>query len=99
MGIAVLARPIVQLVFEHGLFTADNTTVTVQVLLFYLVGVIPAALDLLLVNAFYARQDPLTPSIGGVGQRLILFGSGLGLRLGVASPDATDRLDDSRRCH
>jgi putative peptidoglycan lipid II flippase len=79
VGIAVLARPIVQLVFEHGLFTADNTTVTVQVLLFYLVGVIPAALDLLLVNAFYARQDPLTPALVGLASVLFYLAVALGL--------------------
>lgn len=66
VGLFVLATPIVTLLFQHGAFSAENTVVTVQVLRLYLLGLPFAALDLLLVYAFYARQDTLTPALVGL---------------------------------
>jgi putative peptidoglycan lipid II flippase len=66
VGLFVLAEPITQLIFEHGAFTAHDTDVTVLALRLYLVGLPFAALDLLLVYAFYARQDTLTPALIGL---------------------------------
>jgi putative peptidoglycan lipid II flippase len=66
VGLFVLAVPIVQLLFEHGAFTPEDTTRTVLALRLYLVGLPFAAIDLLLVYAFYARKDTLTPALIGV---------------------------------
>lgn len=66
VGLFVLAAPIVQLLFEHGAFMAGDTAMTVGALQLYLVGLPFAALDLLLVYAFYARQDTLTPALIGL---------------------------------
>ncbi|MEL6271488.1 MAG: murein biosynthesis integral membrane protein MurJ, partial [Chloroflexota bacterium] len=66
VGLFVLATPIVALLFEHGQFTAADTTITVSALRLYLIGLPFAAIDLLLVYAFYARQDTLTPALIGV---------------------------------
>jgi len=66
VGLFVLATPIVDLIFEHGAFTATDTTITVLALRLYLIGLPFAALDLLLVYAFYARQDTLTPALIGL---------------------------------
>jgi putative peptidoglycan lipid II flippase len=66
VGLFVLATPIITLLFEHGAFTAENTRVATQVLRLYLLGLPFAALDLLLVYAFYARQDTLTPALVGL---------------------------------
>ena len=66
VGLFVMATPIVALLFEHGAFTAADTEITVQVLRLYLIGLPFAALDLLLVYAFYARQDTLTPALVGL---------------------------------
>jgi putative peptidoglycan lipid II flippase len=66
IGLFVLARPIVELLFEHGAFTPENTLITATALRFYLIGLPFAALDLLLVYAFYARQDTLTPALIGL---------------------------------
>jgi putative peptidoglycan lipid II flippase len=66
VGLFVLASPIIQLLFEHGAFTASDTAITVLALRFYLFGLPFAALDLLLVYAFYARQDTLTPALVGL---------------------------------
>lgn len=66
VGLFVLATPIVDLLFEHGEFTATDTVITVLALRLYLIGLPFAALDLLLVYAFYARQDTLTPALVGL---------------------------------
>ncbi len=65
IGLFVLATPIVALIFEHGAFTAVDTSITSLVLRLYLIGLPFAAIDLLLVYAFYARQDTLTPALIG----------------------------------
>lgn len=65
-GMYVLAGPIVRLLFEHGGFLPADTVMTVIVLRLYLLGVVAAAVDLPLVNAFYARQDAWTPAMVGL---------------------------------
>ncbi|MBN1955079.1 MAG: murein biosynthesis integral membrane protein MurJ [Anaerolineae bacterium] len=66
-GLLVLARPIVALVFEHGSFTAADTVAVTEALKFHLLGLVFAAVDQLLIFAFYARKDTLTPALVGVG--------------------------------
>ena len=66
IGLFVLATPIIALLFEHGAFTSADTEITSQALRLYLVGLPFAAIDLLLVYAFYARKDTLTPALIGV---------------------------------
>lgn len=65
IGLFVLANPIIGLLFQHGRFNLYDTAMTGLALRLYLVGLPFAALDLLLVYAFYARQDTLTPA--GIG--------------------------------
>jgi putative peptidoglycan lipid II flippase len=72
IGLFVLAQPIIQLLFEHGAFTTQATSLTLLALRLYLIGLPFAALDLLLVYAFYARQDTLTPALIGA-LSLILY--------------------------
>ena len=66
IGMLILARPVVELILEHGDFLPNDTEMTTYVLRLYLVGIIAAALDLPLVNAFYARQEAWTPALVGV---------------------------------
>jgi putative peptidoglycan lipid II flippase len=66
VGLWVLARPIVALVFEHGDFTAADTLGTVGALRLHLVGLIFAAIDQPLIFAFYARKDTWTPALVGI---------------------------------
>jgi len=66
VGLFVLARPIIALVFEHGAFTPGDTAATAQVLRYYLFGLAFAAIDQPLVFAFYARKDTLTPALVGL---------------------------------
>ncbi len=79
VGLFILARPVVALLYEHGDFLALDTAMTAWALRFYLLGLPFAALDLLLVFAFYARQDTVTPALIGVGTILayLLLAAGL----------------------
>ncbi|MBI5928387.1 MAG: murein biosynthesis integral membrane protein MurJ [Chloroflexi bacterium] len=65
-GLFVLATPVVSLLFQHGAFTASDTEATSLALRLYLIGLPFAAVDLLLVFAFYAQQDTLTPALIGL---------------------------------
>jgi len=66
VGLFVLAEPTVALLFERGKFGAADTQLTALALRLYLLGLPFAAVDLLLVYAFYARQNTLTPALVGV---------------------------------
>ncbi|HEX2620646.1 MAG TPA: murein biosynthesis integral membrane protein MurJ [Phototrophicaceae bacterium] len=70
----VLASPIVALVFQHGSFMAADTGMTSQVLRLDLLGLPFNAVDLLLVFAFYARQNTLTPALIGAVTSLLYVG-------------------------
>jgi putative peptidoglycan lipid II flippase len=66
VGLFVLAKPVVGLIFQHGEFNAVDTAHTTLALRLYLLGLPFAAVDLLLVFAFYARQNTLTPALVGL---------------------------------
>ena len=66
VGLFVLARPIVGLVFERGAQTAYDTSMTALVLQLFLLGLSFAAVDQVLIFAFYARQDTLAPALVGI---------------------------------
>ncbi|MEW5719785.1 MAG: murein biosynthesis integral membrane protein MurJ [Chloroflexota bacterium] len=63
VGLFVLARPIVALLFEHGAFTPNDTEWTARALQFYLLGLPFAAIDQPLVFAFYARKNTFLPNL------------------------------------
>ena len=65
-GLFVLAVPIIGLLFENGAFLAADTEITATALRLYLLGLPFAAFDLLLVYAFYARKDTLSPALIGI---------------------------------
>jgi putative peptidoglycan lipid II flippase len=62
-GLAALATPITALIFERRAFGAADTAATARALLFYLPGLPAAALDQLLLFAFYARNRTLAPNL------------------------------------
>lgn len=63
-GLAALATPITALIFQRGAaFQATDTAETARALLFYLPGLPAAALDQMLLFAFYAHQRTLTPNL------------------------------------
>lgn len=66
VALFILAEPVINLLFQHGRFTAFDTTQTALALRFYLLGLLFAAIDQPLIFAFYARQNTLTPALVGI---------------------------------
>jgi putative peptidoglycan lipid II flippase len=66
VGLFVLAQPVVAVAFQRGEFTPNDTLVTAQVLRVFLLGLSFAAVDQMLIFAYYARQDTLTPALVGI---------------------------------
>src|ERR1043166_5829906 len=62
-GLAVLARPIIALIFEHGKFTALDTVQTGNALAAYAVGLAGYAAVKVLSPAFYALGEARTPML------------------------------------
>ncbi|MDH4944107.1 murein biosynthesis integral membrane protein MurJ [Sulfurimonas sp. C5] len=60
LGGIILSREITWLLFEHGAFDAHDTQNTSQVLMMYLIGLIPFGLQKLLVLWLYAKQMQLS---------------------------------------
>ncbi|HLZ27750.1 MAG TPA: murein biosynthesis integral membrane protein MurJ [Chloroflexota bacterium] len=75
--LAVLRAPLVALVFEHGAFQSADTQRTAAILLFYSPQLPLTAIDYLLINAFYARQNARTPVLVGVVCVVIYVGVAL----------------------
>ncbi len=65
-GLIVLREPVISLLFEHGRFGADDTARTSLAFLAYSIQLPFAAIDQLLIFAFYARKDTVTPVVVGV---------------------------------
>jgi len=66
LGLLVLGKPVVELLFEHGAYTSHDALQTTWALRGYLLGLVFAAVDWPLNFAFYARQNTITPALVGV---------------------------------
>jgi putative peptidoglycan lipid II flippase len=65
VGLILLARPIVSMLFERGEFGATLTEMTAWALVWYAVGLVGHSIMEVLTRAFYAQQDTRTPVIIG----------------------------------
>ncbi|GAB4473188.1 MAG: murein biosynthesis integral membrane protein MurJ [Anaerolineae bacterium] len=94
VGLFILAKPVIALIYQHGDFTALDTRMTSLALQIYLLGLPFAALDLLLVFSFYALKDTLTPSLIGVAAIAVYLLTAVLLlpRLGLFSLMAADSI-------
>ena len=61
VGLIVLGKPILNLLFQRGAFTALSTEMTAQALLFYSLGLAGFAGVRIVVPVFYSLQDTKTP--------------------------------------
>lgn len=61
VGYLVLGEPVVRILLEHGVMTADSTELVAGVLRFFVFGLVPFSLFQLFLRAFYALQDTKTP--------------------------------------
>jgi putative peptidoglycan lipid II flippase len=96
VGLMALSHPIVELLFQHGKFSAAATSLTAQALVGYCAGLIAYSGVKVLANAFYALREPGTPvrvaaaCVGlNVVMSLLLMGplgvGGLALSTAIAS--------------
>lgn len=65
MGLILLARPVVSLLFERGNFNETNAQMTAWALVWYAAGLLGHSIMEVLTRAFYAQQDTKTPVIIG----------------------------------
>jgi len=75
VGLAVLATPIVTLLFQHGRFTAHDTAMTALALQAYAIGLAGYAAIRLITPCFYALNLPQTPmriTMIGIAVNLLL---------------------------
>lgn len=70
VGLAMLALPVVQVLYEHGAFTLEDAQSTAVPLTFFAIGLGGLAAVEILTRAFYALRDSTTPVIVSVGQFL-----------------------------
>ncbi len=66
IGLFLLRKPIVQVIFENGNFDAESTRLVVAPLAVFAAGLLGYALTEILTRVFYALRDTMTPVITGV---------------------------------
>jgi putative peptidoglycan lipid II flippase len=66
VGMIVLRFPLIQVLFQHGAFTAEDTLATAVPLLFFAVGISAQSVIQILPRMFYALQDTWTPVTMGI---------------------------------
>ncbi len=97
--LVVFAAPVIKLLFERGAFSPSDTSVTANAFLLYAPQLPFVAVDQLLVYAFYARKNTLTPmlvGLGGVGAYLASALTTIGpLRLGLSGLIVSNTLQNS----
>ena len=67
VGLAVIAQPVIQLIYEHGTFTAVSTAQTALALQAYTIGLAGYSGIKILVPCFYAMQPPRFEQTKGSG--------------------------------
>ncbi|MFN8540493.1 MAG: murein biosynthesis integral membrane protein MurJ [Thermomicrobiales bacterium] len=74
-ALAILARPIVQSIYQRGSFSAESTLLVADVLPYFAAGLVALALVETSARAFYAMHDtrtPLVASLATIAVNLVL---------------------------
>ncbi len=61
VGLGVLRVPAVQILFHHGAFTIENVYDTAAPFLFYTVGLVVLAWEIMLMRFYFSAKNTLTP--------------------------------------
>ena len=85
VGLAVLATPIIRLLFERGAFTVEDTRMMVPILAVFAAGLPFFSFVNLVLRAFYAQKDTTTP----VRAAFLSFTVNLGLSIALMGPLST----------
>jgi putative peptidoglycan lipid II flippase len=75
IGLAMLAAPIISVIYEHGRFNEEMTRQTAGALQFYAIGLVSYSVLKVLTPAFYAvgkRKTPMMVSFFAIGMNLLL---------------------------
>ena len=79
IGLLALAGPLAALVFGHGATDEAGVDLIALALVWYVPGTFFQAYDQILINAFYARKNTLTPQLVGVAAVALYIGLELAL--------------------
>jgi putative peptidoglycan lipid II flippase len=71
VGIAVLARPIVRLLFERGAFDDTSTLLTSQALACYVLGAPARYASIIFNRTFFSLKDTRTPARQGIARVVV----------------------------
>ena len=85
VGLIVLHRPIIRLIYQWKSFGAASTDMTASALMYYSIGLVAYAAVRICAQTFYALKDTLTPAKVGICAVLVnvLFNLMLMYRLGA----------------
>jgi putative peptidoglycan lipid II flippase len=70
----ILAEPLIETLLEHGIVRSASTELVSSVLQMFAIGLLPFAIFLLMMRAFYARQDARTPALINVVENGVTIG-------------------------
>ncbi len=79
VGLIVLGRPIIRVMFERGEFGPESTAAVYQSLQFWAVGLIAHSALEVVNRVFYAQKDTVTPFLSSVASMVINLGLALAL--------------------
>lgn len=68
---ALLAEPIITVIYERGAFTSDDTKVVAGALTCYSFGMLGLAVNEVLSKAFFSRKDSKTPMLTALASMLV----------------------------
>lgn len=85
VGLAVLAAPVIRLLFQRGAFTAADTRLMVPIMAIFALGLPFFSFVNLVLRAFYAQKDTTTP----VRAAFLSFAVNLGLSIALMGPLST----------
>ena len=60
------AMPVTRILYEHGRFSAADSSITARVLAIYSIGIVPNAVTILLLRCYFAIEDTVTPLVAEV---------------------------------
>jgi putative peptidoglycan lipid II flippase len=66
IALLLLRKPIVQVIFQSGSFSAESTELVIEPLAWFAIGLVGYALTEILTRVFYATRDTRTPVITGI---------------------------------
>ncbi len=79
VGLIVLGRPIIQVIFERGQFSPESTTEVYQSLQFWALALLAHSALEVVNRLFYAQKDTITPLLSSIVSMVINLGLALSL--------------------